>query len=152
MMVFFLAFVALGAFTIGSVAYFKFNKDVRRSVQSPSATIHFFDALFFGLGNRFLMNIAAFSFIIFLLSLWGIRFVKLRGGFLGSPDGYFGFCISGILFLIIHCRLSASKKITESTGREPIKELFNFSRSGLTSPYLWLSRISYAGWLVGTFR
>lgn len=150
-MVLFLVVVALGAFMIGSLAYFKFSKDAGRNVQAPSTTMHFFDALFFGLGNRFVMNVAAISFIAFLISLWGIRLVRLGGGFLGSPDSYFGLCIAGIFFLIIHCRLCIDKKNTQSTGREPIKELFKFSRAGLTSPYLWLSRICYAGWLVGTF-
>lgn len=150
-MIFFLAFMALVFFSIGSVAYFRFGRDSHRNIQAPSTTFHFFDALFFGLGNRLAMNIAAFSFIAFLLSLWGVRLLQLKEKLSGSPDSYFGLCIAGIFFLIMHCRFGTNKQIVESTGREPIKELFNFRRSGLTSPYLWLSRIGYIGWLIGTF-
>lgn len=151
-MIFVPVFIALVAFLGGSIMYFRFSKRNKRSVQSPSTSFHFFDALFFGLEHRCEMNIAAFSFLIFLLSLWGIRIFQLNGHFWGSPDSYFGLCIAGIFFLMLHCRYGTKRGVTESSGREPLKELFNFKPSGLTSPFLWLSRLGYLGWLIGIMR
>lgn len=53
------------AFFVGTVVFFRFSKVAGRSVQSPFTPMFFFDALFFGLGSKRDMNIAACSFIVF---------------------------------------------------------------------------------------
>ncbi|MCZ5035312.1 hypothetical protein O5967_11350 [Escherichia coli] len=69
-MMYLLLGIALSAFTVGTVMFYRFSKVTGRSVQSPLPQC-FFDALFFGLGSRRDMNIAACAFMVFLLSVWG---------------------------------------------------------------------------------
>ena len=106
-MIYLLLGIALSAFTVGTVMFYRFSKVTGRSVQSPFTPMFFFDALFFGLGSRRDMNIAACAFMVFLLSIWGLTCIKLRTNFWGSPESYFGLGIIGIFFLIMHCRYSA---------------------------------------------
>lgn len=144
--------IALIAFAVGTVIFYRFGKRAERSVQSPLTTMYFFDALFFGLGSKRDMNIAAGAFVIFLLSLWGVMYMKLRPQFWGSPESYFGLGIAGIFFLIMHCRYSASNAVIKNDGLAPMRELTRLRGSGLTSPFLWLSRAGYLGCLIGMIR
>ncbi|WP_226967884.1 MULTISPECIES: hypothetical protein [Yersinia] len=89
------------------------------------------------------------SFMIFLLSMWGLTYLKLGSHFWGSPVSYFGLGIAGIFFLIMHCRYGAKDVDIKNDGLAPMRELINIRRSGLTSPYLWLSRAGYLGFLIG---
>ncbi|AJJ19805.1 hypothetical protein [Yersinia intermedia] len=151
-MIYALLSVALFAFAVGTVMFYRFSKTTARSVQSPFTPMYFFDALFFGLGSRRDMNIAASSFMIFLLSMWGLTYLKLGSHFWGSPVSYFGLGIAGIFFLIMHCRYGAKDVDIKNDGLAPMRELINIRRSGLTSPYLWLSRAGYLGFLIGMMR
>ena len=96
-MIYLLLGIALFAFFIGTVVFVRFSKMTGRSVQSPLTTMFFFDALF-GLGSKRDMNIAASSFIVFLVSIWGLTYLKLSTHFgevakvilvLRSPEFYF---------------------------------------------------------------
>lgn len=144
--------IALMAFAVGTVIFYRFSKVTERNLQSPVTTMHFFDALFFGLGRKNEMNIAVCSFLVFLLSLWGIFYLKLKPHFWGSPESYFGLGIAGVLFLIMHCRYGVKDVVIKNDGLAPMRELTNIRRSGLTSPFLWLSRAGYLGWLIGMIR
>lgn len=144
--------IALIAFAVGTAIFYRFGKTTERNIQSPVTTMHFFDALFFGLGRKSEMNIAACSYLIFLLSLWGIFYLKLKPHFWGSPESYFGLGIVGIFFLVMHCRYSAKHVVIKHDGMAPMRELISIRRSGFTSPFLWLSRIGYLGWLIGMIR
>ena len=148
-MIYLLLGVALFAFFIGTVVFVRFSKMTGRSVQSPLTTMFFFDALFFGLGSKRDMNIAACSFIVFLVSIWGLIYLKLSTHFWGSRESYFGFAIAGILFLIMHCRYCAKNVVIKNDGLAPMRELINIRRSGLTSPFIWLSRAGYLGFFIG---
>ncbi|MBM7355447.1 hypothetical protein [Lelliottia amnigena] len=152
MYIYILLFISLSAFTMGTVIFYRFSKATKRSLQAPFTSLHFFDAIFFGLGNKRDMNIAASCFIIFLLGVWGMIYVKKQPHFWGSPDSYFGLGIAGIVFLILHCRYRAKSENIKNDGLAPMKELINFRRSGLTSPFLWLSRIGYLGSFIGMMR
>ena len=103
-MIYVLLGIALFAFAVGTAVFLRFSKVTGRSVQSPFTSMIFFDALFFGLGSKRDMNIAACSFIVFLLSVWGLTYLKLSAHFWGSRESYFGFVIAGIMFLVMHCR------------------------------------------------
>ncbi|MRT55965.1 hypothetical protein GJV11_07570 [Enterobacteriaceae bacterium RIT693] len=144
--------IALIAFAVGTVIFYRFGKITERNLQSPVTTIHFFDALFFGLGRKNEMNIAVCSFLIFLLSLWGIFYLKLKPHFWGSSESYFGLGIAGIFFLILHCRYGAKHVVIKHDGLAPMRELTNIKGYGFASPFLWLSRIGYLGWLIGVMR
>lgn len=144
--------IALMAFAVGTVIFYRFSKVTERNLQYPVTTMHFFDALFFGLGRKNEMNIAVCSFLVFLLSLWGIFYLKLKPHFWGSPESYFGLGIAGVLFLIMHCRYGVKDVVIKNDGLAPMRELTNIRRSGLTSPFLWLSRAGYLGWLIGMIR
>ncbi|WP_247152078.1 hypothetical protein [Escherichia coli] len=148
-MMYLLLGIALSAFTVGTAMFYRFSKVTGRSVQSPFTPMFFFDALFFGLGSRRDMNIAACAFMVFLLSVWGLTYIKLRTNFWGSPESYFGLGIVGIFFLIMHCRYGAKDVVIKNDGLAPIRELINVHQSGLTSPFLWLSRAGYLGCLIG---
>ncbi|WP_279046363.1 hypothetical protein [Cedecea davisae] len=151
-MIYALLATAFFAFAVGTVMFYRFSKAKERSTLSPFASMCFFDALFFGLGNKRDMNIAACSFMVFLLSMWWITYLKLRPHFWGSPESYFGLGIAGIFFLIMHCRFGAKNIVIKNDGLAPMRELINIRRSGLTSPFLWLSRAGYLGWLIGIVR
>ncbi|WP_226569726.1 hypothetical protein [Mangrovibacter yixingensis] len=151
-MIYVLLGIALSAFAVGTVMFYRFSKVTGRSVQSPFTPMYFFDALFFGLSSKREMNIAACSFMVFLLSIWGITYLKLRTNFWGSPESYFGLGIAGIFFLIMHCRYGAKDVVIKKDGLAPMRELTNIRRSGLTSPFLWLSRAGYLGCLIGMIR
>ncbi|EOG5748336.1 MULTISPECIES: hypothetical protein [Enterobacter] len=148
-MIYLLLGIALFAFFIGTVVFVRFSKVTGRSVQSPLTTMFFFDALFFGLGSKRDMNIAASSFIVFLVSIWGLTYLKLSTHFWGSRESYIGFAIAGILFLIMHCRYCAKNVVIKNDGLAPMRELINIRRSGLTSPFIWLSRAGYLGFFIG---
>ncbi|MCW7442709.1 hypothetical protein OHD33_26800 [Escherichia coli] len=90
-MMYLLLGIALSAFTVGTVMFYRFSKVTGRSVQSPFTPMFFFDALFFGLGSRRDMNIAACAFMVFLLSVWGLTYIKLRTNFWGKPRKLFWF-------------------------------------------------------------
>lgn len=79
----------------------------------------------------------------------GLTYLKLGSHFWGSPVSYFGLGIAGIFFLIMHCRYGAKDVDIKNDGLAPMRELINIRRSGLTSPYLWLSRAGYLGFLIG---
>ncbi|HIC8930620.1 TPA: hypothetical protein ACW7ZA_004680, partial [Enterobacter asburiae] len=64
-MIYVLLGIALFAFAVGTAVFLRFSKVTGRSVQSPFTSMIFFDALFFGLGSKRDMNIAACSFIVF---------------------------------------------------------------------------------------
>lgn len=151
-MIYVLLGIALFAFVVGTAVFFRFSKVTGRSVHSPFASMFFFDALFFGLGSKREMNIAACSFIIFLLSVWGLTYLKLSAHFLGSRESYFGLVIAGIFFLIMHCRYCAKNVVIKNDGLAPMRELINIRRSGLISPFLWLSRAGYLGFFIGMIR
>ncbi|WP_054180379.1 hypothetical protein [Trabulsiella odontotermitis] len=151
-MIYVLLGIALSAFAVGTVMFYRFSKATGRSVQSPFTPMCFFDALFFGLSSKRDMNIAACSFMVFLLSIWGLTYLKLRTNFWGSPESYFGLGIAGIFFLIMHCRYGAKDVVIKNDGLAPMRELTNIRRSGLTSPFLWLSRAGYLGCLIGMIR
>ena len=151
-MMYLLLGIALSAFTVGTVMFFRFSKVTGRSVHSPFTSMFFFDALFFGLGSKRDMNIAACSFIVFLLSVWGLTYLKLSAHFWGSRESYFGLAIAGIFFLIMHCRYCAKNVVIKNDGLAPMRELINIRRSGLTSPFLWLSRAGYLGFFIGMIR
>lgn len=148
-MIYVLLGIALSAFAVGTAMFYRFSKATGRGVQLPFTPMYFFDALFFGLSSKRDMNIAACSFMVFLLSIWGLIYLKLRANFWGSPESYFGLGIAGILFLIMHCRYGAKDVVIKNDGLAPMRELTNISRSGLTSPFLWLSRAGYIGCLIG---
>ena len=148
-MMYLLLGIALSAFTVGPVMFYRFSKVTGRSVQSPFTPMFFFDALFLGLGSRRDMNIAACAFMVFLLSVWGITYIKLRNNFWGSPERYFCLGIVVIFFLRMHCRYGAKDVVIKNDGLAPIRELINVHQSGLTSPFLWLSRAGYLGCLIG---
>ena len=126
-MIYLLLGIALFAFFIGTVVFVRFSKVTGRSVQSPLTTMFFFDALFFGLGSKRDMNIAACSFIVFLVSIWGLTYLKLS----------------------THCRYCAKNVVIKNDGLAPMRELINIRRSGLTSPFIWLSRAGYLGFFIG---
>lgn len=151
-MIYVLLGIALFAFVVGTAVFFRFSKVTGRSVHSPFTAMFFFDALFFGLGSKREMNIAACSFIIFLLSVWGLTYLKLSAHFLGSRESYFGLVIAGIFFLIMHCRYCAKNVVIKNDGLAPMRELINIRRSGLISPFLWLSRAGYLGFFIGMIR
>ena len=132
--------------------FYRFSKATGRGHQSPFTPMYFFDALFFGLSSKRDMNIAACSFMVFLLSIWGLTYLKIRTNFWGSPESYFGLGIAGIFFLIMHCRYGAKDVVIKNDGLAPMRELTNIRRSGLTSPFLWLSRAGYLGCLIGMIR
>jgi len=148
-MIYILMFVTILSFATGTIIFYRFSQVERRSTQAPFTPMYFFDALFFGLGSKRDMNIAAFSFMVFLLSIWGLTYIKQQGEFWGSPNSYFGLGIAGIFFLIMHCRYGAKNITIKHDGLAPMKELINFRKSGLISPFLWLSRLGYLGCLVG---
>ncbi len=50
-MVYLLLGIALSAFTVGTVMFYRFSKVTGRSVQSPFIPMFFFDALFFWTGQ-----------------------------------------------------------------------------------------------------
>lgn len=151
-MIYVLFGIALSAFAVGTVMFYRFSKATGRGVQSPFTPMHFFDALFFGLSSKRDMNIAACSFMVFLLSIWGLTYLKIRTNFWGSPESYFGLGIAGIFFLIMHCRYGAKDVVIKNDGLAPMRELTNIRRSGLTSLFLWLSRAGYLGCLIGMIR
>ncbi|MCW8354034.1 hypothetical protein [Citrobacter portucalensis] len=151
-MIYVLLGIALSAFAVGTFIFYRFSKATGRSAQSSSTPMYFFDAIFFGLSSKRDMNIAACSFMIFLLSLWGLTYSKLRFNFWGSHESYFGLGIAGIFFLIMHCRYGAKNVVIKNDGLAPMRELINIRRSGLTSPFLWLSRAGYLGCLIGILR
>ena len=151
-MIYVLLGIAFFAFVVGTVVFLRFSKVTGRSVQSPFTSMIFFDALFFGLGSKREMNIAACSFIVFLLSVWGLIYLKLSAHFWGSRESYFGFGIAGILFLILHCRYYAKNVVIKNDGLAPMRELINIRASGLISPFLWLSRAGYLGFFIGMIR
>jgi len=151
-MIYVLLGIALFAFVVGTAVFFRFSKVTGRSGHSPFTSMFFFDALFFGLGSKREMNIAACSFIIFLLSVWGLTYLKLSAHFLGSRESYFGLVIAGIFFLIMHCRYCAKNVVIKNDGLAPMRELINIRRSGLISPFLWLSRAGYLGFFIGMIR
>ena len=151
-MIYVLLGIALFAFVVGTAVFFRFSKVTGRSVHSPFTSMFFFDALFFGLGSKREMNIAACSFIIFLLSVWGLTYLKLSAHFLGSRESYFGLVIAGIFFLIMHCRYCAKNVVIKNDGLAPMRELINIRRSGLVSPFVWLSRAGYLGFFIGMIR
>ncbi|HCH0658891.1 TPA: hypothetical protein NKO55_003494 [Enterobacter asburiae] len=148
-MIYVLLGIALFAFAAGTAVFFRFSKLTGRSVQSSFTPMYFFDALFFGLGSKRDMNIAACSFIVFLLSVWGLTYLKLSAHFWGSRESYFGLVIAGIFFLIMHCRYCAKNVVIKNDGLAPMRELVNIRRSGLTSPFIWLSRAGYLGFFIG---
>ena len=98
------------------------------------------------------MNIAACSFIVFLLSVWGLTYLKLSAHFGGGRESYFGFVIAGIMFLVMHCRYCAKNFIIKNDGLAPMRELTSIRLSSLTSPFLWLSRAGYLGFFIGMIR
>ncbi|HEE0106798.1 hypothetical protein HV170_03225 [Citrobacter freundii] len=151
-MIYVLFGIALSAFAVGTVMFYRFSKATGRGLQSPFTPMYFFDALFFGLSSKRDMNIAACSFMVFLLSIWGLTYLKIRTNFWGSPESYFGLGIAGIFFLIMHCRYGAKDVVIKNDGLAPMRELTNIRRSGLTSPFLWLSRAGYLGCLIGMIR
>jgi len=144
--------IALSAFAVGTIMFYRFSKETGRGTQSPFTSMYFFDALFFGLSSKRDMDIAACSFLIFLLSLWGLTYLKLRTNFWGSPESYFGLGIAGIFFLILHCRYSSKDVVIKKDGLAPMRELINIRRPGLISPFLWLSRAGYLGCFIGMIR
>ncbi|SSW85886.1 Uncharacterised protein [Klebsiella pneumoniae] len=78
-----------------------------------------------------------------------LTYLKLSTHFWGSRESYFGFAIAGILFLIMHCRYCAKNVVIKNDGLAPMRELINIRRSGLTSPFIWLSRAGYLGFFIG---
>ncbi|MCO7363820.1 hypothetical protein [Enterobacter mori] len=151
-MIYVLLGIALFAFVVGTAVFFRFSKVTGRSIHSPFTSMFFFDALFFGLGSKREMNIAACSFIVFLLIVWELTYLKLSAHFWGSRESYFGLVIAGIFFLIMHCRYCAKNVVIKNDGLAPMRELINIRRSGLISPFLWLSRAGYLGFFIGMIR
>lgn len=98
MYIYILLFISLSAFTMGTVIFYRFSKATKRSLQAPFTSLHFFDAIFFGLGNKRDMNIAASCFIIFLLGVWGMIYVKNNPTFGEAPTVILAWVLPGLFF------------------------------------------------------
>lgn len=150
-MVLFCFIVALFAFSVFFIAFWRFIQRARREGLRGLLTLRFIDAIFYGRGERREMNVAATAFMAALLSCWAGELLRVPGPLSASPQLFMGAAIAGVFFLLLHCRYFPEPQNTHPAGFDALTAPIHFRGTGLTSPFIWLSRAGYLIWLAGSW-
>lgn len=145
MMVFILAGGFFFFISLCLILFWFFCRENGLKPGSPSATLIFFDELFYGGGGR-KINFAAASMFVALIFIGGAVMVKNNLGFTSISIMGYGFGILGIVSLFIHCRFFSMRQVKRNGSAEALKELFYFGGNVVNDVFLWLSRFFYILW------